>query len=75
MRKPLLAVSDVNKKGNLVAFDGANSCIVPGGAPELTLLGKIRGKVPLQAKNGVYAMTVQRTSDHPGGFARPEAKA
>jgi len=79
VRKPLLAVSDVNKKGNMVVFDGPNSCIVPGNAPELAelraLIGKIRGKVPLQAKNGVYTMTVQRTSARPGGFAQPGAKA
>jgi hypothetical protein len=79
VRKPLLAVSDVNKKGNLVVFDGANSCIVPGGAPELTelraLLGRIRGKVLLQAKNGVYTMTVRRTTAPLAGFARPAAMA
>ena len=79
VRKPLLAVSDVNKKGNMVVFDGPNSCTVPANARELAklraLVGKIRGKVPLQAKNGVYTMTVQLTSDRPGGFARPEAKA
>ena len=79
VRKPLLAVSDVKKKGNMVVFDGPNSCIVPANAPEIAelraLVSKIRGKVPLQAKNGVYTMTAQRTSTRPGGFARPEAKA
>ena len=38
VRKPLLAVSDVNKKGKLVVFDGVSSCIVPGSAPELAEL-------------------------------------
>ena len=79
VRKPLLAVSDVNKKGNLVVFDGSNSCIVPGNAPEVAelraLMGKIRGKVPLRAKNGIYTTTVRRTPARPAGFARPGAKA
>ena len=63
----------------MVVFDGSNSCIVPANARELAelraLVSKIRGKVPLQAKNGVFTMTVHRTSDRPGGCARPEAKA
>ena len=79
VRKPLLAFSDVNRKGNVVVFDGMNSFIVPGSAPELSelraLVNKIRGKVPLQAKNGVYTMKVRRTHVHPASFARPEAKA
>ena len=79
VRKPLLAVSDVKKKGNLAVFDGVNSFIVPGSAAELNelraLVNKIRGKVPPQAKNGVYTMKVRRTSAPPGGGARPAAKA
>ena len=79
VRKPLLAVSDVNKKGNLVMFDGSQSFIIPSGAPELAelraLVGKIRGKVPLHARNGVYTMKVQRAPARQAGFARPGAKA
>ena len=32
VRKPLLAVSSVNDKGNLVLFDGDESYIIPGKA-------------------------------------------
>ena len=74
-----MAVSDVNKKGNVVVFDGVNSFRVPWSAPELNelraLVNKIHGKVPLQAKNGVYTMKIRRTPEHQAGFARPEAKA
>ena len=61
VRKPLLAVSSVNDKGNLVIFDGENSYIIPGrNSPLVTkirqLVQDVPGKVRLYRKNGVYTM-------------------
>ena len=61
VRKPLLAVSSVNDKGNVVIFDGDASYIIPGrGSPLVAKLRKlvndIPGKVKLHRKNGVYNM-------------------
>ena len=61
VRKPLLAVSSVNDKGNMVIFDGESSYIIPGGATAaVTQIRKIvedlPGKVKLHRKNGVYTM-------------------
>ena len=59
-RKPFLAVSKVNAKGNPVLFDGHQSYIVPGSAPEVAeirrLIQRIPGKISLHLKNGVYTM-------------------
>ena len=58
VRKPILAVSSVNDKGNLVVFDGEASYIIPGKQPLVAKLRKmiqdIPGKVKLHRKNGVY---------------------
>ena len=79
VRKPLLAVSDVNRRGNVVVFDGDNSFIIPGTASELkdlrAIVARIRGKVPLQAKNGVYTMKVWRPPAAKSGFTRQAATA
>lgn len=60
VRKPLLAVSSVNDKGNLVVFDGVESFIIPGKGPQVAQLRKliqaIAGKIKLHRKNGVYHM-------------------
>ena len=60
VRKPLLAVSSVNDKGNLVVFDGDASFIIPGTGPQVAQLRKLiqtqSGKVKLHRKNGVYTM-------------------
>jgi len=78
VRKPLLSVSDVNKKGNVVMFDGVGSYIIPGTAPELKdirrLIDKITGKIKLQARNGVYTMKAWRMAAPPSGFTRQAAK-
>ena len=40
-RKPLLAVSDVNKKGNPCWFDSHQSFIMPKSAPELVEIRRL----------------------------------
>ena len=59
VRKPLLAVSSVNGKGNMVIFDGENSYMIPGRNSPIVV--KIRqldqdgpGKKRLCRNNGVY---------------------
>ena len=60
VRKPLRAVSALNKKGNPQWFDGENSYIIPGSAANLgqirTMLKSIKNKIPLHMSNGVFIM-------------------
>ena len=60
VKKPLLAVSDVNEKGNIGFFDGHNSSIICGTPAEMEALRKlvasIKTKVPLHYTNGTYKM-------------------
>ena len=69
VRRPLMAVSRVNDKGNPVLFDGEASFILPGGTALVeeirALVKKIPGKVPLHRRNGVYNM---RAWQAPGPF-------
>jgi len=72
VRKPLMAVSSVNDKGNLVVFDGSGSFIIPGTQKELisqlrALIQKVPDKVPLQRKNGVFHMKAWKLKP---GFTR-----
>ena len=65
VRKPLLAVSSVNDKGNLVIFDGDESYIIPGKATDWIkklrgLVQQIPGKLKLHRKNGVYNLKAWR---------------
>ena len=71
VRKPLMAVSSINRRGNLVLFDGDRSFILPGNAPEVAQVRKnvdqIRGKVPLHLRNGVFTMkTWRQAAPFPG---------
>ena len=43
VRKPLLAVSSVNDKGNLVVFDGTKSFIFPGKGPQVAEFLTLQG--------------------------------
>lgn len=74
MRKPLLAVSSVNDKGNMVVFDGAGSFIVPGRCPQVTAIRKLLKRatpaIPLHRRNGVYMMKAWRKEEAQKGFAR-----
>ena len=60
VRKPLLAVCDLNRKNNGCWFDGDSSFIIPSGAPELEeirrLVQRAAKKIPLHMQNGVYKM-------------------
>ena len=72
LRSPLLAVSSVNDKGNLVLFDPEGSFIIPAHNTALIaqmrqLVQKMTGKVNLHRKNGVYRMTAWRKKP---GFTR-----
>ena len=74
---PLLAVSDVNSKGNPAWFDGERSYIIPGAAQELAelraLVQRVENKVPLHLKNGVFKMRAWAT-EASSVFARPGKK-
>ena len=64
VRKPLMAVSAINDKGNLVLFDLEGSAIVPSSAPELVeirkLVKQVKDKIDLQRKGGVFTMRAWR---------------
>ena len=57
VRKPLLAVSRVIDKGNIVVFDGSGSFRLPGQCAGVASVRKVitgvQGRIPLHAKNGV----------------------
>ena len=77
VRKPLLAVSGIIDKRNMVAFDADGSFIVPSNAPELpairALLAKARGRIPMHPKNGVFVLKAWEHKTRPPalGFSRP----
>ena len=60
VRKPLLAVSSLNKKGNPVWFDGEQSYVIPSTARNLAMVRKLLkemdNKIPLHLENGVFVM-------------------
>ena len=72
VRKPLMAVSSVNDKGNLLVFDEKGSFILPGINKGLisqlrALIQKVPDKVPLHSKNGVFHMKAWKLKP---GFTR-----
>ena len=75
VRKPLLAVSSCNKKGNPVWFDNDESFILTGGSPEIkqihALIQQIKSKVKLHQKNGTYVM---RSWAKPKGLFRGQGR-
>ena len=60
VRKPLLAVSGVIDRGNIVVFDGSGSFILPGQCNGVASVRKavtgVQGRIPLQAKHGVFVL-------------------
>ena len=61
VRNPLMAVSSVNDKGNLVLFDNQGSFIIPGGNKALVaqiraLVNKVPDKVKFHRQSGVFHM-------------------
>ena len=72
VRKPLMAVSSVNDKGNLVIFDEKGSFILPGTNKDLisglrVLVQQAPDKVKLHRKNGLFHMKVWKLKP---GFTR-----
>ena len=72
VRKPLLAVSSLNRKGNPVWFDNQQSFVIPATARNLAAIRKmikeIPNKIPLHTENGVYKMKAWRKT---GPFQGP----
>ena len=60
VRKPLLAVSGIVNKGNMVVFDESGSYILTGRAKSRDdiqkAIARAPGKIPLHQKNGVFVM-------------------
>ena len=60
VKKPLMAVTDCNKRQNPVIFDGHHSCILPSNCPQLAhirqLIQEATKKIPLHWEKGVYKM-------------------
>ena len=58
VRRPILAVSDSTKAGNVVCFDQAESVIIPRDSDEgkqiVAIIGRARRKVTLELEQGVY---------------------
>ena len=74
IRKPLLAVSDVNAKGNIGFFDGEKSYILTGSRQELDALRKLvsqmKRKIPLHLSNGTFKMRAWQPESPFGGPGR-----
>ena len=49
VRKPLLAVSGMINKRNIVVFDGSGFCVREA-------VTGVQGRIPLHAKNGVFVL-------------------
>ena len=69
VRKPLLAVSGVIDKGNIVVFDGRGSFTLPGSCAAVASVRKaitgVQGRIPLHAKNGVFVLRTWGSEDMP----------
>ena len=69
VRKPLLEVSGVIDKGNIVVFDGSGSFILPNSCAGVASISKVitgvEGRIPLHAKNGVFVLRTWEPEDRP----------
>ena len=68
VRKPLLAVSGVIDKGNIVVFDGSGSFILntcAGVASVRKAITVVQGRIPLHAKHGVFVLRTWEPEDKP----------
>ena len=80
VRKPLLAVSGITEKKNMVVFDDSGSFILCGTDAEMaairSLVKGVRAKIPLQKKNGVYVMRARRAPkrNESAVFSRPDSQ-
>ena len=78
VRKPLLAVSGVIDKGNMVVVDGSGSFILPNSCAGVPSVRKaitgVQGCIPLHAKNGVFVLRTWEPEDKPStDFSRRRA--
>ena len=78
VRKPLLAVSGVIDKGNIVVVDASGSFILPiscaGVASVRKAITGVEGRVPLHAKNGVFVLRTWKPDDMSStGFSQRRA--
>ena len=67
-RKPLLAVSGVTHKGNIVIFDGSGAFTRPhsrAGVAFVKTITKVQGRMPLPAHNGVFVLRKWEPEDRP----------
>ena len=64
VRKPLLAVSGVIDKGNIVVIDGSGSFTLPGQCAGVASVRKavtgVQGRIPLHANNGLFILRTWR---------------
>ena len=64
VRKPLMAVSACEDKGNMTIFDKHGSCILSGNSPEIgqirALLKKASKKVAVERTGGTYSFRMWR---------------
>ena len=69
VHKPLLAVSQVIDKGDIVVFDGSGSFILPNSCAGVAYVRKaitgVHGRIPLHAKNGVFFLRTWEPEDRP----------
>ena len=76
-RKPLLGVSGVIDKGDIVVFDGSGSCVLPdqctGVASGRKAITGVQGRIPLHGENGVFILRTWEPGTSPTDFGRWEA--
>ena len=72
VKKPLLVMSDINKKDNIGFFDGERSYIITGSPADKKalreLVAKIKAKIPLHLQNSTFKL---RTWQPEPPFGRP----
>ena len=80
IRKPLLAVSGLNDKGNPVWFDHdqtGGSFIIPGGSPELPqirkLISEVKARIRMERKGGIFQLRNWNLASQ-SGFTRQVSK-
>ena len=73
VRKPLLAVSGVIDKGDIVVFDGSGSFTPPNSCASVASVRKAitgsHGRIPPYAKNGVFVLRTWEHEDKPSTFS------
>ena len=78
VRKPLLVISGVIDKGNIVVFGGSGSFILANSCAGVASVRKaitgVQGRMPLHAENGVFVLRTWEPEDRPStDFSRRRA--